>query len=102
MCVITFLINNKDLIQSICSLATVLIAFSGFFIWKKQLKGSEQFRISHEILEQIYKVQNAFSVVRQPMVFANEFPENFQGIINLMEMTDNKRCNLPIIIVWLH
>lgn len=65
----------QNVIVSICAMVTTAIALLGYSKWKKELKGKSEYEKAKEILKAVYKVKHGFSIVRNPAMFAHEYPE---------------------------
>ncbi len=72
-----------EFIKTIFSAATLIIAIYGINTWRKQLKGTNEFELSKEILENVYKVKRAFAYVRNPGIYKSEYPKELQDKLTL-------------------
>ncbi len=72
-----------EFIKTTFSAATLIIAIYGINTWRKQLKGTNEFELSKEILENVYKVKRAFAYVRNPGIYKSEYPKELQDILTL-------------------
>lgn len=68
----------QNVVVSLCALSTAAIAFAGFNKWRKELKGKSEYQLAKDILKSVYKVKRGFSVVRNPMMFAYEYPQEIR------------------------
>jgi hypothetical protein len=64
----TNIIELKDAISIITSVALVLIGISGLETWKRQLRGNVEYDQSRKLLRAVYKVRDAIRIVRNPFM----------------------------------
>jgi hypothetical protein len=72
----------KDTIVVASAIGAVCVAASGLKTWKAQLKGTVEYDLTRRLLRATYKLRDAFAVVRNPIMWANEFvppPPDFKG-----------------------
>jgi hypothetical protein len=75
-------------IRTLISVVTLTIAYYGINTWRKQLKGTTEFELAKEILENVYKVKRAFAYVRSPGIYKSEYPKDLQDKIILTNEED--------------
>ena len=72
----------KDTLIGASAIAAVIVASDGLKTWNAQLKGTVEYDLTRRLLRSTYKLRDAFSVVRNPVMWANEFvpaPADFKG-----------------------
>ncbi len=72
----------KDTVVLASAMGAVYVAASGLKTWNAQLKGTVEYDLTRRLLRAIYKLRDAFAVVRNPIMWANEFvppPPDFKG-----------------------
>ena len=70
----------KDLIVAAAAACAAVFAYLGLHTWRKQLKESSEYDLAKRVLKSVYRVREAFKVVRNPAIYQFEFPP---------EMTDH-------------
>ena len=68
----------QNVVVSVCALSTATIALIGYNKWKKELKGKSEYEKAKEVLKAVFKVKRGFSIVRNPMMFSYEYPEEIR------------------------
>lgn len=69
----------SDAIVAIAAIAAAVFAYIGLTAWKKQLKGGAEYQLAKEVLKAVYRVREAFKVVRNPAIFSYEYPEEMRS-----------------------
>jgi hypothetical protein len=67
--------DSKEQIVSISALIGVYIAFSGLRTWRKELKGKAEYQKAKDVLKAVYRVKDAFMVVRSPWMDSRSCPQ---------------------------
>ncbi len=83
----------KDIIGVLLPLAGVWIAWQGLDTWRRQIKGTDKYKVASELLLEVYRVREGIGVVRSPFVqFRPTDDENvskemneFYGYVETME-----------------
>ena len=81
-CAVDFYTVLKDTLIGASAIAAVIVAWNGLKTWNAQLKGTVEYDLTRRLLRGTYKLRDAFSVVRNPVMWANEFvpaPADFKG-----------------------
>jgi len=81
-CPVDIYVLFKDTLIGASALAAVVVAASGLKTWNAQLKGTVEYDLTRRLLRGTYKLRDSFSVVRNPIMWANEFvpvPPDFKG-----------------------
>lgn len=81
-CPVDIYVLFKDTLLGASALAAVVVASSGLKTWNAQLKGTVEYDLTRRLLRSTYKLRDSFSVVRNPIMWANEFvpvPTDFKG-----------------------
>jgi len=68
----------KDIILAISALAAAFIAWRGLATWEEKLKGKSEYEIAKQVLKAVYKVRNAFIIMRNP-IDPFEYPDNLRA-----------------------
>ena len=74
-CYTTEITLIKDILVSVAAITTATLAIFGYSKWKKEIKGKSEYSLAKDILSSVYKVKRGFSIVRNPMIMAYEYPE---------------------------
>jgi hypothetical protein len=72
----------QNIVLALSGVATVVIAYFGLSTWKNELKGKSEYSKAKDVLKAVYKVKRGFMHVRNPAIWAYEYPEemrNFNG-----------------------
>ena len=65
----------KDLAVAGAAVATAFFAYKGLSAWRSELKGKAEYQIAKDVLRAVYKVRDAFMVVRNPAIWQAEYPD---------------------------
>jgi len=55
-------------ITAIAAICAVFIAWRGLATWRKELKGKSEYETAKQVLKAVYKVREAFIIVRSPWI----------------------------------
>jgi hypothetical protein len=58
---------TKDVFTCLAAITAAVVAILGLQAWKKQLRGKTEYELAQRLLKSVYKVRNAFAIVRNPM-----------------------------------
>jgi hypothetical protein len=50
----------------------------GLSAWREELKGKSEYQLAKDVLKSVYKVREAFKLVRNPMIYQYEYPEGMR------------------------
>jgi len=81
----------RDIIVSASAIATVLIAFWGLRVWKSQLKGTNEYKLSEQILEKTYNLEDKLRSARGAWVSSGELAQREQEKKIREDETDRER-----------
>ena len=62
----------KDIVTIAASTGAFFIALAGLTAWRKQLKGKEEYELARRLLVAVFKLRNAFAIVRDPAIWTGE------------------------------
>lgn len=68
----------KDIVFGGSAAFTAYFAYRGLSAWREELKGRAEYQLAKDILKAVYRVREGFRHVRNPGMFAYEFPEDLQ------------------------
>ncbi len=68
----------SDVIVALCAVVTAGAAAIGLNTWKEKVKGSAEYDLAKQTLKNLYAVENAFRIVRNPTVWDHEYPEKYR------------------------
>jgi hypothetical protein len=71
----------KDIFLAGAAATTAFVAYTGLEKWQKELRGKANFEVARELIKSIYKLRDEISYCRSPFIAAQEFPENYRGIM---------------------
>ncbi len=71
---ITLASTITDYLSAACALVTTGLAIWGVQTWRHQLKGGAEYALAKDLLKATYNVQAAFSKVRHPAIWSQEYP----------------------------
>jgi hypothetical protein len=57
-----------DFIIKLTPLIGLLIAYLGLSTWRRQIKGTDRYKVASELLLEVYRVREAIKMVRSPFV----------------------------------
>lgn len=63
---------TKDIFTALFTLAGLIIAGMGLATWKKQIKGSKEFEVAHNLHFAMLKLREAIKHVRNPAIWPSE------------------------------
>lgn len=66
----------KDSVVSVAAIAAAMVAHNGLQTWKNQLKGTIEYELTRRLLRCVYRYRDAFSVVRNPIMWGGEYSES--------------------------
>ena len=66
----------RDVLLGAAAAATATFAYLGLSSWRKELKGKSEYQLAKDVLKAIYKVREAFKIVRNPAVYSYEYPDD--------------------------
>ena len=69
-----FITASKDVIVGLSALFAVVFAYKGLTAWRKELKGTTEYRLAKEVLKSAYRVQRSINHVRVFVIFQDEYP----------------------------
>lgn len=70
----------KDIATSAGVVVAAYVGIRGLSTWERQLKGNAEFEIARALARATLQVRDAIAIVRSPMMWAYEFPENYDPI----------------------
>jgi hypothetical protein len=70
---------TKDIVIAISAATAAVIAFKGLGTWQKELKGKSEYQLAKDVLRSVYKVREAFKIIRNPMIMSYEYPEEMRS-----------------------
>ena len=68
----------KEIIIGLSAVLATIFAYIGLNTWRKELKGKAEYQLAKDVLKSVYKVRDAFHHVRNPAIFAYEYPEEMR------------------------
>ncbi len=68
----------KDVIVGLSAISATIFAYIGLNTWRKELKGKAEYQLAKDVLKSVYRVREAFKHVRNPAIFAYEYPEEMR------------------------
>jgi hypothetical protein len=68
----------QNVVLALCAIATVIIAYLGLTTWRKERKGKSEYAKAKEVLKAVYKVSEGFKIVRSPVIYTYEYPEEMR------------------------
>lgn len=68
----------KDVLLGAAAAATAIFAYLGLSAWRKELKGRSEYDLAKRVLKAVYRVREAFKIVRNPAIFQYEYPEEMR------------------------
>lgn len=71
----------KDISLAGAVATTAFVAYTDLEKWQKELRGKANFEVARELIKSIYKLRDEISYCRSPFIAAQEFPENYIGVI---------------------
>src|SRR5438046_170078 len=88
-----FLNQLLDIFVKLVPVAGIIIAWFGLDTWRRQIKGTDKYKVASELLLEVYRVREGIAVVRSPFIqFAPKQDENaskemreFLGWVEAME-----------------
>jgi hypothetical protein len=80
---------GKDILVGLSAVTATFFAYSGLNAWKKELKGKAEYQLAKEVLKSVYRVREAFKIVRNPSIFQYEYPEEMTGPFGHLESEHN-------------
>lgn len=72
----------SEQIKALTAITAAALAFVGLRTWRLQLKGTAEYTLAKEVLKAAYRVREAFKHVRNPAIFAYEYPEAMRDETN--------------------
>lgn len=70
---------GKDIVLGLSAASAAIFAYLGLSAWKKELKGKAEYQLAKDVLKSVYRVREAFKIVRNPAIYQYEYPEELQG-----------------------
>lgn len=68
----------KDILLALAAIITAIVAIKGLKIWRSQLKGTNEYKLSEEILGKTYKLEDTIRSARSPWVSVGELSQRAQ------------------------
>lgn len=68
----------KDLIVSLAAIFTAAVAYFGIHKWRQEEAGKADFELARRVGTAIFRLRDAITAARNPMIWANEFPEDYE------------------------
>lgn len=65
----------KDIVVAGAAATAAIMAYRGLNTWRKELKGRSEYQLAKDTLRTIYKIEDAFRSVRNPMIRPFEYPK---------------------------
>jgi hypothetical protein len=69
----------RDVLVGASAAAAAYFAYLGINAWRRELKGRSEYQLAKDVLKAVYKVREAFKIVRNPATFSYEYPEEMVG-----------------------
>ena len=69
----------RDLLVGASAATAAYFAYLGVDAWRRELKGRSEYQLAKDVLKAVYKVREAFNIVRNPVTFSYEYPEEMRG-----------------------
>lgn len=88
------LVDLVDFLVKLTPITAVVVAWMGLNTWKRQIKGTDKYRVASELLLAVYRVREGMKVMRSPFLEYspvkendgdNEEMANFNGYIAAMD-----------------
>jgi hypothetical protein len=67
----------RDLSVAGAACYTAYLADTGLTKWQEELTGKANFEVARSLIKTVYKLRDELIYARSPLVFANEFPEDY-------------------------
>jgi len=64
----------RDVLVGLSAVSAAVFAYLGLSAWRKELKGKAEYELAKDVLKSVYRVREAFKVVRHPAIFQYEYP----------------------------
>jgi hypothetical protein len=91
----------KDILLAIAAIITAIVATKGLKIWRNQLKGTNEYKLSEEILEKTYKLEDAIRSARTPWISVGELSQRAQeGKISETETSQERDIRNEAYALW--
>lgn len=58
----------KDIVAILLPIAGVWIAWQGLDTWRRQIKGTDKYKVASELLLEVYRVREGIGIVRTPLI----------------------------------
>jgi hypothetical protein len=68
----------KEVIIGLSAVFATIFAYVGLNTWRKELKGKSEYQLAKDVMKSVYKVRDAFQHVRNPAIFAYEYPDEMR------------------------
>lgn len=95
------LTDIKEILVSLAAIVTAYVAARGLFIWRDQLKGTDKYRLSKDILMKTYNLQEAIMSVRNPWISNTEASQReLDQKINETETEQEKNIRNEAYALW--
>jgi len=65
----------KDILVALAAIIAAIVAIKGLKAWRNQLRGVNEYKLSEEILEKTYKLEDAIRSARNPWMSAGEISQ---------------------------
>jgi hypothetical protein len=72
----------KDLLLGVAAVGSVIVAYLGLQVWKRQLTGERKYRVALQVLRSAYRARDEILAVRYPSFpreFAVRLETDFRG-----------------------
>lgn len=64
----------RDALVGLSAVSAAIFAYLGLSAWRKEIKGKAEYALAKDVLKSVYKVREAFKVVRNPAIYQYEYP----------------------------
>lgn len=74
----------RDIFVGGSAATAAYFAYQGLDTWRRELKGRSEYQLAKDVFKALYRVREAFKIVRNPEIFSYEYPEemrNFHGYL---------------------
>lgn len=68
---------TKDVVVALSAAFTATVAFRGLDKWRRELRGKADFDTARDVVRALYKVREALTRARSPLISGGEFPEGY-------------------------
>lgn len=71
----------SDTMVAVAAAVTAVVAIKGLKTWQQELHGRAEFDAARNLIRGTYKLRDALTVCRSPLVHAHEFPAGYGGAL---------------------